>query len=238
LDDGTTCADAGGVSHARLLVVLLPAAVATSVTRARAAPPPPAFDARANPTANAPSDAPPSDWRALGYLGGYGRLSGEPGGAAVVGASFQYRAGPYVGGALVEAGGVPFGYGQLGGALLGGFGVRPVPLLRLEVLGLVGVRRYGGVGSSFYGSDPGASAVSGYAGARGGMSFVFGKKRGHFELGLYADVEDDLSRQHVEYTYTVLAEGVPDGTATANHDIGMVRLGFGLELGGVHDIFE
>jgi hypothetical protein len=153
-----------------------------------------------------------------------------------VGVSFQYRAGPFVGGALLEVGGVPFGYGFLGAASLAGVGFRPVTTVRFEMLGLIGIRGYGGVGTSFYGSDTGAGGLTAYAGARAGISYLFGKKLKHFELGVYGDLEDDLSRQYVHYTYTVDEDGSPSCCGTADHVIGMARLGFGIELGGAYDV--
>ena len=179
------------------------------------------------------NDPPMSDWRALGYLGGFGG-SGEEG--AAVGVSFQYRYGFLVAGALAETGGgMAMNYRGLAAAA--GFALRPQRNLRFELLGTVGVHDYRRVGADWLlGADPGARADLGYGGARTAVSYVFGKRLNHFELGAYADYQNDFSRDRVVYADPAKGDGWFDGGGTGDHVVGFSRLGFCLELGGVHDI--
>jgi hypothetical protein len=213
----------------------IPVAMSPSPTSAPlpvppSAAPPPVQTAEADPGA-----APPADWRIVGYLGGFG--DGNEEGGVTVGGSFQYRAGALAGGALLETGGSLFGYSYAGAALLGGLGVRPSRNFRFDVLGEFGVHAYSGVGRDWlFGSDPGAHGSTPYAGGRATLSYLFGKRLGRFELGVYGDLQDDLTRTRHRYDYPARGSGWFSGGGTGDHVIGTSRLGFGIELGGTHDV--
>jgi hypothetical protein len=69
------------------------------------------------------------------------------------------------------------------------------------------------------------------------LSSILGGGPGHFELGAYADFQDDLSRRRVHYDYPATGSGWFDEGGTGDHVIGTWRLGFGIEAGGTYDIF-
>lgn len=169
---------------------------------------------------------PRQDWRITGYLGGFG----DPhGGGVAAGASFRYRTGLFVVGGTVEDGAKPFGYEYWGGAAMAGLALRPERHVRLELLGSLGEHFYEDVGYQ------GTKGSMGYAGARTTLSYAFGRHLGHFELGAYADFQDDLTRRVAQEPAT------PPGTfflgESSDTNFGTTRFGFGLEIGGSHDIF-
>jgi hypothetical protein len=170
---------------------------------------------------------------ALGYLGGFGD---DEAGGITAGASVRYRAGPLVGGALLEGGGELLGYSYAGAAVQLGLALRESQNVRVELLGSFGAHWYSGVGRDWlFGSDPGANGSTTYAGARATIGYLFGRGTGHFELGAYGDFQDDLTRQRVRYTYPATGTGWFDGGGEGDHVVGTSRIGFGLELGGTHD---
>ena len=226
-----------GMMLASVVVLLAAQASATRADPALGA-------AKADRPADAPRAAnddapPPQDWRALGYLGGFGNVRGESdGGGMTLGASFQYRVGPLVGGVVGETGGEILGYGYTGMAALGGVGLRPVRAARIQLLGEIGHHFYTGVGRDWlFGSDPGASGSTPYAGGRMNLSHVFGKQRGHFELGAYLGFQNDLSRKRVVYDYPATGDGWFHGGGTGDHVVGFSRLAGGVEIGGTGDLF-
>jgi hypothetical protein len=155
----------------------------------------------------------------------------------VLGGGLRYRSGLFVAGAAAELGGALFDYSYVGGAGLGGVSLRPHRNLRFELLGALGAHHYSGVGrDAFFGNDPGASGTCAYAGGRASVSVSFKRKPSHFELGLYGDFQDDLSRQRVSYTYAS-SGGWFGESGNGSEVIGTSRLGFGIEIGGSHDIW-
>ncbi len=187
--------------------------------------------------ATLPADdvVPKQDWRLTGYLGGFGDPQG---GGVSAGASFRYRRGLFVVGGAVEDGAAVLDYEYWGAALQAGLALRPTRHVRLELLGSIGEHFYENVGrDTIIGNDPGVKGSTGYAGGRATVSYLFGAHLGHFELGAYADFQDDLSRQRVTDAYPATGSGLFDGAGTGEHVIGTSRLGFGLEIGGSHDIF-
>jgi hypothetical protein len=140
--------------------------------------------------------------------------------------SFQYRVGLFVAGAIAEAGSGPFGDQALALAATAGLGAR-ASHFRANVLGVLGGHFYGGDGGDSSGSGPAAGGSTPFIGLRTTLSYVFGKRIGHFELGAFAEYDDDLSPSRA----TTTTAGAP-----VTDVVGMSRVGFGLELGGSHDI--
>lgn len=169
---------------------------------------------------------PEQDWRIIGTLGAFYPADGGPG--FIYGASFQYRSGPFVGGALL-AGSVFFDdYTSSSTALLVGLVLRPWRFFRGSCLAEVGSHGYSGGGGS--GGDPAWKGSTPFAGGRAALTFTPGpdKSRGHLEVGLYADLQDDLTRQRIR-TYS-------EGTLS-HHAMGTWGYGLGIEIGGSRDIF-
>lgn len=193
-------------------------------------------DGKTEPSTVEGDEAPPSDWHVSGYAGGF--ASHQAGGMAI-GSAFLYRTGVVAGGAMVEAGSSIFDYSYAGAAALAGLSVRPERFYRIEVLGEFGAHHYTGVNRDWlFGDDPGASGGSAYAGARASVAWLFGRKRRHFELGLYGDFQDDLSRHRVNYTYTehgLFGGDYPNTAGSAV--IGMSRVGMGLDFKCTQDLF-
>lgn len=177
---------------------------------------------------------PHADWRAIGCLGGFYNGDHYHHGGAALGSSFRYRRGPVVAGALLELGQQVIER-YYGAALLGGFGLRPSRNVAFNMLGAFGVHSYSGVGQMFIGSgDPGTGGSTPYVGSRLAISYLFGQGTSHFEVGPYADFQDDLSRTRHRYSYPA-TEFDPAGTG--DHIVGTWRLAFGIEIGGVGDVF-
>ena len=238
LEAGTARPDSAPVESTIAPAALQTRLPATQSGEPAYAPPPsalPAFDQPIDRAIARGTTPPPSDWRAIGYAGGFGDFNDGTGGGALLGASFQYRAGLFVGGALAEVGGTVFDYTYKGVGLLGGLGLRPTLNTRFEVLGMLGGHFYRGVGRGLLSDDPGAGGSTGYAGGRVAASYIFGRRLGHFELGVYGEFDDDLARQHKVYDYAGTGGLFGEG-GTGDHTVGTARLSFGLELGGSHDI--
>jgi hypothetical protein len=68
------------------------------------------------------------------------------------------------------------------------------------------------------------------------IGYIFGRRAYHFELGAYADYQNDFSRDRHVYDYPATGTGWFDGGGTGDHVVGASRLGFGLELGATHDV--
>jgi hypothetical protein len=171
-----------------------------------------------SPTRDQPQErdyraAPWSDLRGAGYAG---TTAGSTFGG-VVGASVEYRGGPLVAGALFETGGEAFGRNYTGLAGMLGVATRPTRSVRIEALGVVGEHTY---------TDVGGAYRLAYAGARGVATYIPGYALNHFEIGVYLDVTDDLSRQ----------TGVA-GLFGPDKTVGSLRVGLGLQMGVTHDFF-
>jgi hypothetical protein len=137
----------------------------------------------------------------------------------------------------LEAGSTLLDYTYESVAATGGLTLRPSKNARLELLGLFGQHFYSSVGKDrILGNDPGIDGSAPFAGARASASYVFGRGAGHFELGAYASLEDDLTRSRVQYTYPATGTGWFDGGGTGDHVVGTYQIGFGLVLGGSHDL--
>lgn len=184
--------------------------------------------------------APPHDWRISGALGGFAR-DGE--GGVVLGVNAKVRSQWVVVGALLECGGALLAENFVGAAALAGVGPRVSEHVRLELLGAGGYHHYSGVGrDALWGNDPGASGGMPFVGGRAGASYLFGRRRSHFEIGLYGSYDHDLSRERVRYSYSEESGGLFGGSAeperrTAEETLGWSRFGMGVELGGSHDWF-
>jgi hypothetical protein len=143
-----------------------------------------------------------SDLRMGPHLGGY--VSDQADGILLgFNALARYR---FVqGGALLEYGGQVFGDNMIAAAAAGGLCVMPASDVRIDMLGVLGARRYMGVGAGFLDDDPGASATLGYAGALWGVSYVFGSanttRRYRASFGARAGFDADLARVDVDYSY-------------------------------------
>lgn len=117
----------------------------------------------------------------------------------------------------------------------------PLAPIRLEILGVGGVRDYPDWGRAFLGSDPGATAALPYAGARLRVSHELARKSGVAALlGISAGYDRDLWRKHVDYTYIdehwLNLFGTSEPTVTQGHqDIGAsywsLALNFGVTVG-------
>ncbi|HEY4157923.1 MAG TPA: hypothetical protein VGM29_07490 [Polyangiaceae bacterium] len=157
----------------------------------------------AAPLADAPrtATAAPGDVRVLGALGLFGEWDHNAGAELSLLTSVRY--GFLEGGLLAEHGGALWdgSYGLIGGAFgpvyqaAGGF--------RLELLGVVGVSSYSGMGCGLFCEDGGASATLPWVGARLGTTYVFSRHRSqHFEIGGALTVGSDAERKSVTYTTT------------------------------------
>lgn len=183
---------------------------------------------------------PAGDWRISGFVGGY---ETDDAGGVSLGAIAKVRSGWLVGGAMVDFGGALLADNYVGGALMGGVGTRLDRHVRLELLALGGYRHYSGVGKDIlFDGDPGASAGLPFVGGRAGASYLFGKRRKHFELGVYGSYDRDLYEKRVRYSYLDESGGFfgDDGEVrryTSDQTIGWSRIGLGVELGGTHDWF-
>jgi hypothetical protein len=174
----------------------------------------------------------PYDWRISAVAGAYDD-------GILLGATARVRAGLIVVGALFEMGGGVLSDNCVTLAGVAGLGPRLSEHVRVELVGVGGYHGYARVGAdTFFGDDPGASAELPFAGARAGLSYLFGKRRNRFELGLYGGYDRDLYKKRVEYSYfeTPWFGDEPE-LMTAEQVVGMSRVGMGLELGGTHDWF-
>ncbi|HEY6557801.1 MAG TPA: hypothetical protein VI072_11025 [Polyangiaceae bacterium] len=185
-------------------------------------------------TANS-SAVPPHDWRISGVLGGFAH---EDGGGVVLGVNAKVRSQWVVVGALLECGGALLADNFVGAAALAGIGPRVNEHVRLELLGAGGYHHYSAVGRDIlWGNDRGASGGMPFVGGRAGASYLSGRGRNHFEIGLYGSYDHDLSRERVRYSY--VDEGLfgGSGTETGEETLGWSRFGMGVELGASHDWF-
>jgi hypothetical protein len=159
-------------------------------------------------------------------------LIGGSNGGALLGGTVLGRIGYLDVGVEAVGAGELFGYSYSGWAADAGLGWQTASGWRFDAFGAVGVHDYSGVGSELFSSDPGASAVVPFAGARVMVSYVFGKGPGHFELGLLGLAEDDLTRETESYDYTETDSffGGANYPEHATHTVGTSRLGAGLTL--------
>jgi hypothetical protein len=99
----------------------------------------------------------------------------------------------------------------------------------MDALLVVGVHDYQGVGTAL--ATNGASCDLGFAGLRGGFSFV---RLRPVTFGLWGYINDDLARTSASYTVEDRTPGAQPATLTANFGEwsygGGVRLGLDLEL--------
>jgi hypothetical protein len=172
-----------------------------------------------SPTRDQPEErdyraAPWNDLRAAAYAGT--TVGSSFGG--IVGASVEYRGGPLVAGALFEAGGEVFERNYTGLAGMFGVATRPTRSVRMEALGVAGVHTYTNLGGPYR---------LAYAGVRGVATYIPGHALNHFEIGVYLDVTDDLSRE----------TGVAGSFFGPGATVGALRVGLGLQMGVTHDFF-
>lgn len=172
---------------------------------------------------------PRQDLRFAFYGGGYGDRYGA---GVAASASLLYRTGVFEAGPLLEVGAPVTYYESV--AAVAGLDVQPSRRVRIELLADLGAHFYQGVGRDIvFGTDPGASGTTPYAGGRACLSYDVGR----VELGTYADFQDDLDRIRVRYTYPATGNGFLQGGGTGDHTIGTTRVGFGVTVGGRYDLF-
>jgi hypothetical protein len=164
----------------------------------------------------ASGDPPPHDWGIGGTFGAFTSIAGMRGGGVQGGLSVRYRSGYLVVGTLFEGGSAPLGLDSFTFAAGIGPGTRMGPL-RAEMLGMFGGHFYNGGPSHLNENTP-------FVGARGVLSYLFGKSSGHFELGAFAECDMDLLSAQI------------DDISTHDGPIGMSRLTFGVEIGGTSDV--
>lgn len=108
-----------------------------------------------------------------------------------------------------------------------------------DLLGAVGMHRYDGVGQALiFSDDPGIGGTVPFAGARVRGVYVFGGGPRHFQLGLGATLDHDLSGVTRTVTYQQ-ADWLNGGThtATATHTLGFTTVGAMIDLGMTFDSF-
>lgn len=135
------------------------------------------------------------------------------------------------------------GFGEVGGAALdGGYAATGAiagvvwqsdPGLRLSLDAMAGAHYYWGVDDDwFFGGDPGAEAVTPFAGGRARAAWVFGRGKTRFQLGVVGTLADDLTRPVKVYAYrdTSWSTGQME-TEKARHEVGFFSQSLGFELG-------
>lgn len=162
-----------------------------------------------------------------GHIGGTG---GDGYAGALLGASVLARSGVLGGGATIEASGA-FAT-RFGAGALGGFSYRNDNGFGVDLLGVLGVHHYEGVGRGILSSDPGVSGTTPFAGGRSRLSYQLGSGARRFQFGGTATLESDLLRDTKRSTYTSTGWFSGDtSTRTDTHDVGFATVGLMLDAG-------
>jgi hypothetical protein len=194
-------------------------------------------------TAAADTDAAataPSDVQWFTHAGGVGAVGGGGHAGALVGGTVLVRRDLLAVGATFEASGL-FSM-RVGGAATAGLSYRDPSGFGADLLGAIGVHAYSGVGKGLFSDDPGASATLPYASARARGVYVFGSARQHFQLGIGATFDQDLTRVTRSYSYTDNGSGLglwgneKSETRTTRHSVGFATIALMVDAGMTFDV--
>jgi hypothetical protein len=178
-----------------------------------------------------PSPAPSSSASDVRAAAGFGFFAAPVGAGIALDASLLGRRDFLEGGAVVDLGaGIGMSYASVSAAA--GLGLAPSAAWRIDLLGQLGADAYAGYGSGLLSSDPGASAVVPFAGARLGAAHRWRV----FEFGFQSSVASDVAHQHASYSYVdngFLGSGT---TQTASHDVGTTRYAAVVTFGAGWDL--
>jgi len=179
-----------------------------------------------------PTAAPNRD--AFEWSAGAGAVGGGDCGGIVATGTVLARTDVFAYGGTLEAGGALAT--RLGLAGTAGLSFRDASGFGLDLLGVVGVHRYNGVGRGILTDDPGVGATLPFAGGRLRAVYAFGPGPRHFQLGLGVGVDRDLSRTTRNYTYQEtpwLNLGGSSGPVTRNESrtIGFTTVGATIDFG-------
>lgn len=191
------------------------------------------------PSAAAPVD----DFAASVYVtGGLGYLNGLDGpGAVVIDLLALKRFGPLaLGGNLQVGSALLSNHYASTGPSIGLF--LPTPRwLEVGIVGTVGIRGYSGFSRhpNLFSDDPGASALVGFASARGIIAWAIRTtKTSRLSLGVQGLVDDDLGRTKQSYSYSdkgpllgFSGSASQPRTVAAAETVGVLRVGAMLALG-------
>lgn len=175
-----------------------------------------------------------SDVTVTAYTGMYG---GKSTGGLMAGGQALLRMGLLAIGAEGDYG-EWFGRTRASGCGTAGMSWRTFSGVRLDVLGAVGYHSYRGIGRRMLSDDPGVSWSSGFVGTRGGLSYIFGMGKTHFELGLLLSYDLDLVRSLARYEYQEEDGwfGNGGGQAEAEHAVGQASVGLSFGAGATFDL--
>lgn len=225
---------------AMTLLAALAAVTAISITASAddtAAPAAPA--AAVAPVSDAPSAPAAPERRSDGveWFVHTGAVGGDGYGGLMTGATILARRDSFaLGGTLEGSAGTAT---RVAVSATGGWSYRDPSGWGFDLLGAVGMHRYDGVGHPLiFSNDPGIGATVPFAGARVRGVYVFGKGPRHFQLGVAATLDHDLSS--VTRTVTFQESDWLSGgthTASATHTIGFTTVGGMVDLGMTFDSF-
>lgn len=177
----------------------------------------------------APSPASPADSH-VDLTGHVGATAGGGYGGLLIGASALSRSGLLGVGATVEASGAFAS--RFGAAGMGGLSYRHDNGLGVDLLGVLGVHRYQGVGRGILSDDPGVNGTTMFAGARSRLSYQLGSGARRFQFGGTAVLDSDLTRTTKVSNYT--ETGWLSGSTSQQsdkHTIGFTTVGLMLDAG-------
>lgn len=159
--------------------------------------------ADARPGALAAGAAPVPPATDLVVRGGLGAGSSTPiGGVLSATLELGVRRGLVQGGFELTGDTEVFGGDYSSAGVMAGLGFRSAHGVRLELLGTGGIGRWHGVGCGLFCTSGGASGSLPYLGARAGIGYVFGRRRGHFLLGVAGHLDEYLGSEEVSYSST------------------------------------
>lgn len=177
--------------------------------------------------------------RDLRYEAQLGAQRGHDAGGIFFGGNAFARCALLQGGVGISASTVLLG-GHMGSLYaMGGLGLVPTRWVRLDLLGVVGVRGYAAVGAGFLSDDPGASAGLGFRGITMGLAFAVFRRAGFAaELGARVYFEKDFERVTRRYSYVAKDWLFDNGSSEIDTEqrIGgsstTLAVSFGLGFGG------
>jgi hypothetical protein len=185
----------------------------------------------------APPPAPGSRGDGVEWFAHTGAVGGGGYGGFMTGATVLARRDSIALGGTLEG---SLGLGtRVGIAATAGWSYRAASGWGFDLLGAAGMHRYDGVGQALIlSNDPGIGATLPFAGLRARGVYVFGSGPRHFQLGVAATVDHDLSSVTRTYTYQE-ADWLTGGThdATATHTVGFTTVGAMVDLGMTFDSF-
>jgi hypothetical protein len=211
------------------LLAALAAVSAISITAS-------ADDARTPDAADAPA-ASASRSQGIEWFAHTGAVGGDGYGGLMTGATVLARRDSLALGGTLE--GSAGSATRVAVSATGGWSYRDTSGWGFDLLGAVGMHRYDGVGQALiFSNDPGIGGTVPFAGLRARGVYVFGNGPRHFQLGVGATLDRDLSSVSRSVTYQE-ANWLTGGTstATATHTIGFTTVGAMIDLGMTFDSF-